>query len=78
MTDTPRTDAEVDEQGQYIHSFVFDHTYNEVHYVRADFARQLERELAEAKREAALWHEVMCGLNEELAAAQRDAERYRC
>ena len=46
MSDTPRTDVEAEENG-----------LNRV--VSADFARQLERELAEARRDASVLEDVM-------------------
>jgi hypothetical protein len=59
MTDevkTPMTDAECQ-------LFSLDGTTEKVHYIHADFARQLERELIT--------------LTLELEAARKDAERYR-
>jgi len=74
MSDTPRTDAEP--------------TYKtgiaQTRTVNIDFARQLERELAEAqaevvrlKGEAESWEKVFDRTCEHLADAKTNAERYR-
>ncbi len=71
-TDTPRTDAE------------FTDDYYISGYVPTEFAQQLERELAEATRDASNQREKQSECLRELAEktrllveAQKDAERYR-
>lgn len=61
-SDTPRTDALVDEGGM---------PYD------ADFARQLERELAAAKAELVRNADELAAAIKQRDEAQRDAQRYR-
>ena len=58
MSDTPRTDVEAEENG-----------LNRV--VSADFARQLERELAEAQRKLEVWSLRYAGLEVLYLAAMK-------
>ena len=58
MSDTPRTDVEAEENG-----------LNRV--VSADFARQLERELAEAQRNLEVWSLRYAGLEVLYLAAMK-------
>ena len=74
MSDTPRTDA----APTYWIAIAQKRTVN------IDFARTLERELAEAQEEAERYrwlrdnsYNVQIGLERELAEARKDAERYR-
>ena len=57
MADTPRTDR------NYIRGFeaLSSHTLDEDEWVRADFTRQLERELAEARKAKTRWDAVISG-----------------
>ena len=58
MSDTPRTDVEAEENG-----------LNRV--VSADFARQLERELAESQRKLEVWSLRYAGLEVLYLAAMK-------
>ena len=54
MSDTPRTDAEFKREGHiYIHTGI-----GAMEYVSLAFARQLERELAEARKDAEKWQRI--------------------
>jgi hypothetical protein len=85
MSDTPRTDAELDLRGEYLRGSIVDGAYDEIFYVMADFARQLERELAEAHRAYELARKDLLNLTEKVIpnlraerdALKADAERYR-
>jgi hypothetical protein len=86
MSDTPRTDAELDLRGEYLRGSIVDGAYDEIFYVMADFARQLERELAEAHRAYELARKDLLNLTEKVIpnlraerdALKADAERERC
>jgi hypothetical protein len=68
MSDTPRTDVAEHNMGSIV----------EPHYVvDIAFARQLERELAEAKEQLRLCNVDQWTTAAELAEAKKDAERYR-
>jgi hypothetical protein len=66
-SDTPRTDR------NYIRGFeaLSSHTLDEDEWVRADFARQLERELAEARKDAELWANKVAGYDQLIMAVAR-------
>ena len=66
MSDTPRTDELAQK---------FSITWNQFAY--RDLARQLERELAEAKEQLRLCNVDQFTTAAELAEAKKDAERYR-
>lgn len=79
MSDTPRTDSKASR-----HLLNIGETTTKYEVVPAEFARQLERELAEAREEAAYWEKEARRFNLDCQAAQsqafhalKDAERYR-
>lgn len=73
MTDTPRTDALAIPM---IPDGVPEDRHHEWEYVKANFARKLERELAEARQKADLWERFVSLQSGNVNLLVKDAERY--